>query len=77
MVDSCCSCDNCKADLEQYCTTGTTLTYAAPDPRGLGQTLGGYAERIVVRERVVVKIPDGADLEHRANFVNRRDSFFR
>lgn len=62
MVDSCCSCDNCKTDLEQYCTTGTTLTYASPDPCGLGQTLGGYAELIVVRERVVVKIPDGTDL---------------
>jgi len=62
MVDSCCSCDNCKAGLEQYCTTGTTLTDASPDPRGLGQTHGGYAERIVVRECVVVKIPDGADL---------------
>lgn len=62
MVDSCGTCDNCKAGLEQYCTTGTTLTYASPDPRGPGQTQGGYAERIVVRERFVVKLPEGADL---------------
>ena len=62
MVDSCCTCDNCKAGLEQYCTTGATLTYASPDPRGPGQTMGGYSERIVVRDRFVIKIPDGADL---------------
>ena len=62
MVDSCGTCDNCKAGLEQYCTTGSTLTYASPDPRGPGQTQGGYAERIVVRERFVVKVPEGADL---------------
>ncbi|NPD69837.1 NAD(P)-dependent alcohol dehydrogenase (plasmid) [Lichenicola cladoniae] len=57
-----CMVDSCKAGLEQYCTKGTTVTYASPDPRGPGRTYGGYAERIVVRERFVVKIPDGADL---------------
>ncbi len=62
MVDSCCTCANCEAGLEQYCTAGATLTYASPDPRGDAQTQGGYSERIVVRERFVVKVPDGADL---------------
>jgi len=62
MVDSCCACDNCRAGLEQYCTQGATLTYASPDTRGPGQTQGGYCERIVVRERFVVKVPEGADL---------------
>ena len=62
MVDSCGSCDNCLAGLEQYCTTGATLTYASPDTRGAGQTQGGYSERMVVRERFVVKLPEGADL---------------
>ncbi len=62
MVDSCCACDNCMAGLEQYCTNGATLTYASPDTRGPGQTMGGYSERIVVRDRFAVKIPDGADL---------------
>ena len=62
MVDSCCVCENCKAGLEQYCTVGPTLTYASPDPRGAGRTQGGYSERIVVRERFVVKVPEGADL---------------
>jgi len=62
MVDSCCECENCKAGLEQYCTVGATLTYASPDPRGPGATFGGYSDRIVVRERFVVKVPEGADL---------------
>ncbi|CAN5137342.1 NAD(P)-dependent alcohol dehydrogenase [soil metagenome] len=62
MVDSCGVCENCAAGLEQYCTAGPTLTYASPDPRGPGQTFGGYSERIVVRERFVVKVPEGADL---------------
>jgi len=62
MVDSCCTCDNCLAGLEQYCTVGSTLTYASPDPRGPGQTQGGYSERVIVRERFVVKLPEGADL---------------
>jgi uncharacterized zinc-type alcohol dehydrogenase-like protein len=62
MVDSCGICDNCQAGLEQYCTTGNTLTYASPDTRGPGATMGGYSEHIVVRERFVVKIPEGADL---------------
>ena len=62
MVDSCGTCDNCKAGLEQYCTVGNTLTYASPGPRGPGATMGGYSEHIVVRERFVVKIPEGADL---------------
>jgi uncharacterized zinc-type alcohol dehydrogenase-like protein len=62
IVDSCCACDNCRAGLEQYCTVGATLTYGSPDPRGTGQTQGGYSERIVVRDRFVVKLPAGADL---------------
>lgn len=62
MVDSCCACENCAAGLEQYCTSGATLTYASPDPRGTGPTMGGYCERIVVRDRFVVKLPAGADL---------------
>lgn len=66
MVDSCGTCENCKAGLEQYCTNGVTLTYASPDPRGSGPTMGGYSERIVVRERFVVKVPKEADLARTA-----------
>jgi uncharacterized zinc-type alcohol dehydrogenase-like protein len=62
MVDSCGTCENCKAGLEQFCIPGNTQTYGSPDTRGPGKTQGGYSEHIVVRERFTVKIPEGADL---------------
>lgn len=63
MVDSCRQCDPCKADLEQYCLEGATVTYNGRE-RGTGQlTFGGYSEQIVVEERFVVKIPDTLDLK--------------
>ncbi|MFE9676126.1 NAD(P)-dependent alcohol dehydrogenase [Streptomyces sp. NPDC006259] len=63
MVDSCRECDNCKAGLEQYCTGGGMVgTYNAVDKDG-ETTYGGYAEKIVVDENYVVRIPDGLALD--------------
>lgn len=62
MVDSCRECDNCKAGLEQYCTGGMTGTYNALDKDG-EPTYGGYAQKIVVDENYVVRIPDGLGLD--------------
>ncbi|MDQ0583117.1 NAD(P)-dependent alcohol dehydrogenase [Streptomyces rishiriensis] len=63
MVDSCRECDNCKAGLEQYCTGGgMTGTYNALDRNG-EPTYGGYAQKIVVDENYVVRIPDGLSLD--------------
>lgn len=62
MVNSCGTCDNCKAGIEQFCLNGNTLTYNGPDRVHGGHTLGGYSERIVVTERFVITIPPGADL---------------
>lgn len=62
LVDSCGTCENCRAGLEQYCIPGNTLTYGSPDGRGSGQTQGGYSEYVVVKDRFVVRVPDGADL---------------
>lgn len=62
MVDSCGTCANCRAGLEQYCLVGMTQTYGSPDKISGGLTQGGYCEHIVVRERFVVRVPDGADL---------------
>jgi uncharacterized zinc-type alcohol dehydrogenase-like protein len=63
MVDSCRECDNCKAGQEQYCTGGGMIgTYNALDKDG-EPTLGGYAEKIVVDENYVVRIPDGLSLD--------------
>ena len=57
MVDSCLKCDACEDGLEQYCRCGATYTYNALDREG-APTYGGYSDRIVVKERFVVKIPD-------------------
>ncbi|NEA62459.1 NAD(P)-dependent alcohol dehydrogenase [Streptomyces sp. SID12488] len=63
MVDSCRECDNCKADLEQYCTGGgMTGTYNALDKNG-EPTYGGYSQKIVVDENYTVRIPDGLALD--------------
>jgi uncharacterized zinc-type alcohol dehydrogenase-like protein len=62
MVDSCLECDACEDGLEQYCRCGATYTYNALDRDG-APTYGGYSDRIVVKERFVVKIPDRLDLK--------------
>nr|WSY52213.1 NAD(P)-dependent alcohol dehydrogenase [Streptomyces sp. NBC_00886] len=62
MVDSCRECDNCKAGLEQYCTSGNVGTYNAVGKDG-EPTYGGYSEKIVVDENYVVRIPEGISLD--------------
>ncbi|MET8168392.1 NAD(P)-dependent alcohol dehydrogenase [Streptomyces sp. NPDC005329] len=62
LVDSCRECDNCKAGLEQYCTGGSVGTYNAVGKDG-EPTYGGYAQKIVVDENYVVRIPDGLSLD--------------
>ena len=61
MVDSCLTCDACEDGLEQYCRCGSTYTYNALDKDG-APTYGGYSDRVVVKERFVVKVPNGLDL---------------
>ncbi|TKR29535.1 NAD(P)-dependent alcohol dehydrogenase [Luteimonas gilva] len=63
MVDSCRHCDNCKADLEQYCFEGATWTYNAKERGGERLTFGGYSDHIVVDERFAVKISPKLDLK--------------
>ncbi|WP_432248151.1 NAD(P)-dependent alcohol dehydrogenase [Streptomyces sanyensis] len=65
LVDSCRTCDNCEAGLEQYCTGGSVATYNALDKNG-EPTYGGYSTRIVVDERFTVRIPDGLALDRAA-----------
>lgn len=63
MVDSCRECENCKAGQEQYCTGGGMIgTYNAIGKDG-EPTYGGYAQKIVVDENYVVRIPDGLSLD--------------
>ncbi|MDI5887721.1 NAD(P)-dependent alcohol dehydrogenase [Flavobacterium yafengii] len=62
LVDSCKTCDNCKQDLEQYCSNGWVGTYNGEDKHLGGMTFGGYSEKIVVDEAFVLKVPANLDL---------------
>ncbi|MFJ4684390.1 NAD(P)-dependent alcohol dehydrogenase [Streptomyces sp. NPDC091377] len=65
MVDSCRTCANCQAGLEQYCTGGNVMTYNGVDKDG-EITYGGYSQNIVVDENFVLRIPEGIDLDEAA-----------
>jgi alcohol dehydrogenase (NADP+) len=56
LVDSCQRCSACAEGLEQYCEIGFVGTYNGPTDDAPGHTLGGYAQRIVVDDRFVLKI---------------------
>lgn len=66
MVDSCQECDQCHHGEEQYCRTGMTATYGAPDRISSETTQGGYSKHIVVREEFVLRVPDKLDLARAA-----------
>jgi len=61
LVDSCRECSSCASGLEQYCLEGAVFTYNGVDRHDGSVTYGGYAERILVSERFVVRVPDGVD----------------
>ena len=63
MVDSCRHCGPCQKGLEQYCEAFPTFTYNAVDRHDGRPTYGGYADKIVVSDRFVVKIPKTLDLK--------------
>ena len=65
LVDSCEECEYCLAGEEQFCTKGAVLTYNGRDYDG-EPTYGGYSQRIVVKDRFVVRIPDSIELEYAA-----------
>src|SRR5699024_10283596 len=57
MVNSCGTCLECRAGQEQNCLEGNVGTYNAIDVDGT-VTQGGYAEKVVVDQRFVLRIPD-------------------
>ncbi|MGQ3378154.1 NAD(P)-dependent alcohol dehydrogenase [Priestia endophytica] len=61
-VDSCGECEYCLAGDEQYCKKGVVQTYNSLDYDG-EQTYGGYSQKIVVKERFVVRIPDALEMD--------------
>jgi len=59
MVDSCRTCVNCKAGVEQFCEVHTVLTYNGTEMDETSPTYGGYSTNIVVDESFALKIsPD-------------------
>jgi uncharacterized zinc-type alcohol dehydrogenase-like protein len=62
LVESCRSCDSCRAGEEQYCAGGATFTYNSPDPKAGPVTYGGYSESLVVDEAFALRVPSGLDL---------------
>ena len=61
MVDACGTCGACEAEMEQHCINGMVMTYGSPTGDPGGTTFGGYAERIVVTESFVLRVPDTLD----------------
>ena len=60
LVDSCRTCPDCHAGLEQFCN-GMVMTYGSEDKHLGGGTLGGYSEGIVVTEDFVLRVPANLD----------------
>lgn len=61
-VDSCRTCVNCQAGLEQYCDEGMVGTYNGRERVTNNPTYGGYSTQIVVDENYTLKISDKLDL---------------
>ena len=61
LVDSCRTCPDCRAGLEQFCVN-TVMTYGSIDQHLGTPTLGGYAQGIVVTEDFVLRIPANLNL---------------
>jgi uncharacterized zinc-type alcohol dehydrogenase-like protein len=62
-IDSCRTCNNCKAGLQQYCNEGMTGTYNQLERDGVTVAMGGYSNYFVVNEDYAVHIPDNLPLD--------------
>lgn len=62
-VDSCRTCDNCKAGLQQYCEESMTGTYNGLERDGKTVAMGGYCNYFVINEDYAVHIPENLPLE--------------
>jgi len=56
-IDSCRTCENCVAGLQQYCLQGMTGTYNQLERDGTTVAMGGYSNYFVVNEDYAVTIP--------------------
>ena len=55
-TDSCRSCANCKAGLEQHCEKGARFTFGSVEADGKTPTYGGYSQHIVSDEAYALRI---------------------
>lgn len=62
LVNSCDECAECRDGQEQNCLNGAVGTYNSKDVDGT-ITQGGYAQKIVVNERFVLRIPEALDFD--------------
>jgi uncharacterized zinc-type alcohol dehydrogenase-like protein len=65
LVDSCGECEYCQAGEEQFCAKGAVPTYNGREYDG-APTFGGYSHQVVVKDRFVVNIPEGLELQEAA-----------
>jgi uncharacterized zinc-type alcohol dehydrogenase-like protein len=61
IVDADLTCRECVDGWEQFCLSGSTLTYNGVDKVDGSITKGGYSDHIIVREHFVFRVPDGLD----------------
>nr|W8JDE0.1 RecName: Full=Alcohol dehydrogenase 9; Short=CrADH9 [Catharanthus roseus]AHK60844.1 CrADH9 [Catharanthus roseus] len=61
LVGPCRTCDNCRADLDNYCPK-MVLTYASPNVDGT-ITYGGYSNEMVCNEHFIVRFPENLPLD--------------
>lgn len=64
-VDSCRTCKECSAGLQQYCSKGAVYTYGYSLKDG-SITQGGYSDKIVVDENYVLRVPKEIPLSEAA-----------
>ena len=62
-VDSCRTCPNCKAGIEQYCDVGMVATYNGYEKDGKTPTYGGYSTQIVADENYTLHVSEKLALE--------------
>lgn len=61
-VDSCGECEFCRNGEEQFCRKGVVVVFNSMGYDG-ELTYGGYSQKIVVKDKFVVRIPDGLALD--------------
>jgi uncharacterized zinc-type alcohol dehydrogenase-like protein len=62
-IDSCRTCENCLAGLQQYCLEGMTGTYNTYERNSETVAMGGYSNKFVIDQDYAVHVPSNLALE--------------